>query len=78
VVIKVRDFCKKLVKYMRVGRYGEEERCIQVFFFRKPEEKKPLGKPRRSWRVILKRIFKNWDGDMDWIDFNEDRDSGLL
>ena len=24
-------------------------------------------------RIILKYIFKNWDGDMDWIDLASDR-----
>ena len=25
-------------------------------------------------RIILRRIFKKWDGDMDWIDLAQDRD----
>jgi hypothetical protein len=25
-------------------------------------------------RIILKRIFKKWDGGMDWIELAQDRD----
>jgi hypothetical protein len=27
-----------------------------------PEGMRPLGRPRRRWRIILKWIFKKWDG----------------
>jgi hypothetical protein len=41
----------------------------------KPEEKRPLGRPRRRWvdniNMDLREI--GW-GDMDWIDLAEDRD----
>ena len=30
--------------------------------------------PGVDGRVILKRIFKKWDGDMDRIDLDQDRD----
>jgi hypothetical protein len=29
-------------------------------------------------RLILKWIYKNWDGGTDWIDLAQDRDSGGL
>jgi hypothetical protein len=29
---------------------------------RGPEGKRPLEKPRRRWKIILKRISKKWDG----------------
>jgi len=25
-------------------------------------------------RIILKRIFKKWDGDMDWVNLTQDMD----
>jgi hypothetical protein len=27
-----------------------------------------------DWRIILKRIFKKWNGGMDWIDLAQERD----
>jgi hypothetical protein len=40
----------------------------------KPEEKKPLGRPRRRWVDNIKRDLRDtgWD-DMDWIDLAQDR-----
>jgi hypothetical protein len=45
----------------------------------KPEEKRPLGRPRSRWvdniRIDLGEI--RWDG-MDWIDLAQDRDQWRL
>jgi hypothetical protein len=27
----------------------------------KPEVKIPLGRPRRRWEIILRRIFRKWE-----------------
>ena len=38
---------------------------------------KPAGKrpaPGTDGRIILRWIFKNWNGDIDWIHLAEDRD----
>jgi hypothetical protein len=41
----------------------------------KPEEKRPLGKPRRRWmeniKIDLRKI--GWDG-INWIDLDQDGD----
>jgi hypothetical protein len=33
-----------------------------------------LGDTGIDEKIILKRIFKNWDGGMDWIELAQDRD----
>jgi hypothetical protein len=33
-----------------------------------------LGDPGVDGRIILKWIFKKWDGGMDWIELAQDRD----
>jgi hypothetical protein len=33
-----------------------------------------LGDPGVDGRIILKWIFKQWNGGMDWIELAEDRD----
>jgi hypothetical protein len=33
-----------------------------------------LEDPGVDGKIILKWIFKKWDGDMDWIDMAQDRD----
>jgi hypothetical protein len=38
------------------------------------ERKRQLGRPRRKWEVILKWIFKRWNGNMDWIHLAQKRD----
>jgi len=33
-----------------------------------------LEDPVLDGRIILRRIFRKWDGDMDWIRLAQDRD----
>jgi hypothetical protein len=51
------------------------ERSVYRFVVGKPEGKRPLGSPRRRWRIILKWIFRIWEWVMEWIDVAQDRDS---
>jgi hypothetical protein len=39
-----------------------EMRVAYSILVGKPEGKTPLGRPRRKWRIILRWIFKRWDG----------------
>ena len=51
-----------------------EGRCIQSFGG-ETWGKRPLGRPSSSWEIILRWIFRKWDGlGMDWIDVAQDRD----
>jgi len=40
----------------------------------KPEGKRPLGRPRHRWGIILKWIFRKLDEGMDWIYLAQNRD----
>jgi hypothetical protein len=52
-----------------------EERNVYRVLMRKPEGKKPLGRPRRGWedgiRMDLGEIVC---GSVDWIQLAQDRD----
>jgi hypothetical protein len=44
----------------------EERRGVYKVLVGKPEGKKPLGRPRLRWGIILRWIFRKWDvGGMD-------------
>ena len=51
-----------------------ERRCAYRVLVGKPEGKNHLEDPGVDGRIILKLIFKKWDGGMDWIDLAHDRD----
>jgi hypothetical protein len=57
-----------------VARMGEKRNVCRILVG-KPEEKRPLGRPRRRWvdniEIDLREI--EWDG-MDWIHLPQDRD----
>jgi hypothetical protein len=56
-----------------VVRVGGKKKCIQILVG-KPEGKRPLEHPDVEGRIILRWIFQEWDGIMDWIDLASDRD----
>jgi hypothetical protein len=57
--------------------YGGKERGIQGFGGGDLREGEHLGNPSVDRRIILKWIFKKWDGGMDWIELAQDRDRWL-
>jgi hypothetical protein len=53
-----------------------EERGVYRVLMGKPEEKNPLGKPRRRWEDNIRMDLQKvgcWG--MDWIELAQDRDS---
>jgi hypothetical protein len=46
-----------------VARIGEKRNAYRLFV-RKPDRKRPLGRPRRMWLIILGCILERWDGVM--------------
>ena len=40
----------------------------------KPEGRDNLEDPVVDGRIILRGIFRKWDGGTDWIDLAQDRD----
>ena len=56
-----------------VVRMGER-RVVYRVLVRKPEGKRPLGRPRRKRRIVLRWIFSEWDGGVNWFDMAQDTD----
>jgi hypothetical protein len=54
----------------------EDRRGAYGVLVRRPEGKRPLGRPRRRWEDNIKIHFRQvvWEG-VDWIDLAQDRDS---
>jgi hypothetical protein len=57
-----------------VSRMGAKRNAYSILVG-KPEEKRPLGRPRRRWVDNIKMNLREirWDG-MDWINLAQDRD----
>jgi hypothetical protein len=57
-----------------VARIGEERNAYRLLL-RKPEEKRPLGRPKRRWvdKIRMDLEGTGWRG-VDWIAVAQDRD----
>jgi hypothetical protein len=52
-----------------------ERRCVYRVLVRKPEGKRPLGRPRRRWEDDIKMDLKEVGrGGVDWIELAQDSD----
>jgi hypothetical protein len=52
-----------------------ERRGVYRVMLRKPEGKRPLGRPRRRWEDNIKMdLVEVGCGGMDWIELAQDRD----
>jgi hypothetical protein len=58
-----------------VARMGEG-RDVHRVLVGKSEGKRPLGRPRRRWRIILRWIFRMWEGVVG-LELAQDRESWL-
>jgi hypothetical protein len=60
---------------MRGGRAWSMDWERRGSFGGKPEEKRPLGRPRRRWKDNIKMdLQKLGCGDMAWMEMAQDRD----
>jgi hypothetical protein len=53
----------------------EDKRNAYRILVGNPEEKRPLGRPRRRWVDNIRMNYREmgWDG-VDWIDLAQDKD----
>jgi hypothetical protein len=50
-----------------------KSRCVYRVLVEKPEEKRPLGKPRRRWEDNTKIYLQKVGWNRDWIDLAQDK-----
>jgi len=74
----------RVVKSRRMRRAGHvarmgEGRGVDRVLVGKSEGKRPLGRPRRRWRIILRWIFGKWEGlETGWSWLRIGTDGGHL
>ena len=58
--------------FEHVARMGERD--VHRVLVRKPEGKRPLGRPRRIWEDNIKMDLQEVGGGGDWMELAQDRD----
>jgi hypothetical protein len=51
-----------------------EGRCGYMILVERPEERRPIGRPRRRWKDNIKMYLQQVEWGMDWIELAQDRD----
>jgi hypothetical protein len=64
---------RRMIWAGHVARMGQRE-MHTGFWWEDLREGDHLGDPGVDGRIILRWIFKKWDGGMDWIELVQDRD----
>jgi hypothetical protein len=54
---------------------GEKRGAYRILVGR-PEGRRPFGRPGVDGSIILKWIFKKWDGGMNWIELSQGQVAG--
>jgi len=57
----VRLIKSRRMKWMGHVAYMGERRGVYRLLLGKPEGKRPLGRPRHRWEIILRWVFRKWD-----------------
>jgi hypothetical protein len=79
---ELHDLCSspsiiRIIKARRMGHVArmEEKRNWYRLLVRKPEGRRPLGRPRRRWldNIGMDLVEARW-GDVDWVGLAQDRD----
>jgi transcription termination factor 2 len=83
MICKIEMFSPSIIRIIKsrrirwaghVARMGDTRNAYRILVG-KPEENRPLGRPRRRWVYNIKMDLREigWDG-MDWMDLAQDRD----
>jgi hypothetical protein len=71
----IRQMKSRRMRWVGHVAHMREERNVYRVLMGKPEEKKPLGRPRRRWEDGIRMDLGEFGwGSVDWIQLAQDRD----